>query len=139
MFRKILVALDLEHESRARLCLETAFRAGGEEALYQLLSVVPPLGGSMIASFLPRGYDRQLLAKWQKALHHFSEPYAAQHRLQHLIAHGNSYEEIERIAAEEQCDLIVMAAGRRGALGATATHVLRDSRIPVLMARSATH
>jgi nucleotide-binding universal stress UspA family protein len=61
-------------------------------------------------------------------------------RMESLMTHGKPWREILRVAAERDCDLIVMGVQGRGAIdlllfGSTTQHVVREASCPVLTLR----
>lgn len=61
-------------------------------------------------------------------------------RVESLMTHGKPWREVLRVAAERDCDLIVMGVQGRGAVdlllfGSTTQHVVREASCPVLTLR----
>jgi len=76
-----------------------------------------------------------------KELLHEIKPTDPEVPYKHILGNGEPTQEINRIAEENQADLIVMAThGRRGlsrvVLGSVAEAVLRNASCPVLMCKS---
>lgn len=139
MFEKIMVAVDLMHENRAARVVSTALSIGGEETQYQLVSVVPPVSAGFVSSFLPKDYDKQMIETARQKLHEFSAAhFPASAKVKHIVAHGTIYEEINRLADEQEADLVVINAtkpGSGGGLGPNAARVSRYSNKTVMVVR----
>ncbi|MBV7433420.1 universal stress protein [Cardiobacteriaceae bacterium TAE3-ERU3] len=139
MFEKIMVAVDLMHESRAARVVAMALSIGDENTQYQLVSVVPPVSAGFVSSFLPKDYDKQMIEAARLKLHEFSETHFPKDaKVKHIIAHGTIYEEINRLADEREVDLIVINAtkpGSGGGLGPNAARVSRYSNKTVMVVR----
>lgn len=138
MFDKIMVAVDLMHEDMAAKVVATALGVGGSHACYQLVTVIASVNGGLVSSFLPRDYDKQVMSAAQEKLHAFSAVhFPADVSVRHIIAHGTIYEEINRLADEQNVDLIVINATKpnsRG-LGPNAARVARNSNKTVMVVR----
>ncbi|MDO4435197.1 MAG: universal stress protein [Cardiobacteriaceae bacterium] len=137
MFERILIALDLDYLDHIEKTKQAAFALGGDKALYQLVTVLPPLGGSMVSSFLPVGYEKKIMAGLQERLHEVSALHFAGKQVKHIVAHGTVYEEISQIADKEHSDVIVVITGKsKGqALGPNAARIARYSHKPVFIIR----
>lgn len=138
------------HPTDFSACSEHAFRiasdlAGLHGATLIVLHVAETLGpenvtyGEVISQLEPEGYRQRLT----RELRQVSPAAGSGITVRHILAEGDPAVEIERIAAEEQCDLIVMGThGRTGLsrllLGSIAEHVIRHVSCPVLTVRTAT-
>lgn len=141
MFKKIMLALDLEHKNGAEKAVKAALDIGGEKAdevIFQVLTVIPALGGGFVSSFLPKNYGEQMEQKIMDALHEFTRShFPTNSRVKHIVAHGIIYDEINRLAKEQNSDLIIIVSGKPGSsgLGPNAARVARYSDKPVLVIR----
>lgn len=137
MFERILLALDLDYLDNIEKAAQAAFALGGDKALYQLVTVLPPLGGSMVSSYLPVGYEKKIMEGLQERLHEVSALHFAGKHVQHIVAHGTIYEEVSQIADHERSDVILVITGKsKGqALGPNAARIARYSHQPVLIIR----
>ena len=135
MFKRILVAVDLDQPQVNARVIDCALAVADEESLIQLLTVVPRLGGSMVTSFLPMNYEKKALEHAQTALHQFSERALAGRKVKHFVAHGSIYEEISRIAREQNSDILVLGSGKNPIIGPNSARVMRYCPKPVLIAR----
>lgn len=107
-----------------------------------VLHVVESLGpenatfGEVAESLQPAGYDQRLLDD----LRQVRPDVPPEIHVEHLLAEGEPSAAIERIAAERQCDLIVMGThGHRGLsrllLGSVAERVVRRANCSVLVVK----
>lgn len=138
MFNKIMIAVDLTHESRAARVVATATSIGNDDTHYQLVCVVPPVSAGFVSSFLPKDYDKQMIEVARQKLHDFSaKHFPASAKVKHIIAHGTIYEEINRLADEQDADLVVINATKPGGsgLGPNAARVSRYSNKTVMVVR----
>ncbi len=143
MFKDILLAVDREHEASWQKALPVAIehcRTFG--ARLHVLTVVPGLGVGDVSSFLPMGYERQILDKANQWLHAFARDQVPSGiSVQHIVGHGKVHREILRAAAEIGADLIVMASHRPELadylLGSNATYVVQHAKCSVLVVRGA--
>lgn len=141
MFKKIMLALDLEHIDGAEKAVQAAINIAGEkteETVFQVITVIPSLGGGFVSSFLPKNYGEQMEQKMMTALHDFTKShFPANSRVKHIVAHGIIYDEVNRIAKEQNSDLIIIVSGKPGSagLGPNAARVARYSDKPVLVIR----
>lgn len=139
MFKRLLVPVDLEHPVSAEKLVRNALQIGGASAEYILISVIPPIGGGIVASYLPKNYDKRLKEEMEVKLkafvhEHFS---ADKERFQYLVAHGPVYEEINLAAKQQQVDLVVVSAVKPGSkgLGPNAARIARYGNKSVLIIR----
>lgn len=140
MFKRLLVPVDLEHPVSAQKLLRTAIELGGESAELIVMSVIPPIGGGIVASYLPKNYDKRLKEEMEARLKDFVSancPQDALARCQYLAAHGPVYEEINRAAKQHQADLVLVSAVKPGShgLGPNAARVARYGENNVLIIR----
>lgn len=135
MFKKILIAVDLDEKQFHDKMIETALKMGGEETVYQLLTIIPPLGGSMVASFLPAGYEKKFIQKAQEGLHAFSEKHLPNQKVKHIVMLGTIYESILQTAEHEHSDLMILSAGNQENLGPNVARVLRYGKKTAVVVR----
>lgn len=141
MYKDILLPVDREHEAswRQALPVATAYcKAFG--ARLHVLTVVPAFGVGDVSSFLPMGYEQQLLDKASQWLQGFARDHLPSGiPVQHIVGHGKVHREILRVAAETGADLIVMASHRPELadhlLGSNAAHVVQHAKCSVLVVR----
>ena len=108
-----------------------------------VLHVVETLGpenvtfGEVATQLEPEGYRRRLEADLRRV----KPPVPAEIRVDYLLIDGSPAAGIERVAAENHCDLIVMGThGHRGIgrllMGSVAEGVVRRAACPVLTVKS---
>ncbi|MDO5090944.1 MAG: universal stress protein [Cardiobacteriaceae bacterium] len=139
MFKRILLPVDLEHPASAQKVVQSALEVGGEAAEYLVMTVIPPIGGGIVASYLPKNYDKRLKEEMEARLKDFvAEHFAGvAERFQYLVAHGPVYEEINMAAKKHHADLVVVSAAKPGSygLGPNAARVARYGENNVLIIR----
>ncbi len=141
MFRRILVAIDIEHErSWARALPEGAHLAGCHGAELHVVHVVPPYESSLVGSFFPEDHERRVIEEAKRVLARIASEADLGGVEPHLhVAHGSVYEEILRAADTLGADLIVLHAYRPGRkdflLGPNAARVVRHASQSVLVFR----
>jgi len=138
--RVILQPTDLSDHSRCAFQI-AADLARQHEATLLVLHVVETLGpenatyGEVVSQPEPESYRRRL----EDDLRRFV-PAPAGVAIRYLMAAGEPAQEIERVAREQACDLIVMGThGRAGLIrllmGSIAEQVIRSAPCPVLITK----
>lgn len=137
MFKQILVAVDLEYPALAEKAVRTALTIGGKEAQYIVMTVLPPIGGGIIASYLPKNYDKRLKTEMEEKLKTFMHERFPDAALRYAVAHGPVYEEINLLAKQQNVDLVIVSASKPGSsgLGPNAARVARYGENSVLIIR----
>ncbi|OOH91451.1 universal stress protein UspA [Pasteurellaceae bacterium 15-036681] len=139
MYNKLLLAIDLNNLTSAKYVVDTALQitAQNPDAVYRVVTIIEPMDDSFISAFLPKNFDKSVVEEANKALHDFTKanfPEGA--KVQHIVAHGTIYEEINRIAEEKSVDLIVMLASSKPqakGLSSNTVKVARHSEKPMLI------
>jgi nucleotide-binding universal stress UspA family protein len=140
MFKKVLLAVDLDEEASWRRALPAALEAcRAESAVLHVLNVAPEVN-AQISSFFPADANRKLLDATKGALHEFVTKHVpADIAAREIVVQGTIYKEILAVAQRVGADLIVMGARAPGVrdilLGANAAHVVRHARCSVLVVR----
>lgn len=140
LFRKVLASVDLgDPQSSIRVVQAALEVIAGDDTLH-VVNVVPSYGSSMVGSFFPAGHEEKAIAKAKEELHAFTAKHVpAGVRVQHIIAHGNIYEEILSAADKVSADLIVIGSHRPELkdylVGPNAERVVRHSLRSVLVVR----
>ena len=140
MFKHILAAVDLgDPETSTRVLNGALAVMSGDDTLH-VMTVVPDYGMSIVGSFFPKEHEHQLIEHATSELHAFTAERLPEHtRVQHVIAHGNIYEEIIKRANDLDVDLIVMGSHRPALetflLGPNASRVMRHARQSVMVVR----
>lgn len=142
MFKNVLLAIDLAHKEEQEAALEAAKKYVEEGSNLHVISVIPPIdGGGFVQSFLPADYDKELVAKAQKALHEFTHSHLPQlEKIKHLVAHGKVYEKITDVAQQLDIDLIITMASikkdkQSSGFGPNVARIVRNSNCSVLVLR----
>ncbi|RMF90828.1 MAG: universal stress protein [Nitrospinota bacterium] len=138
MFSRILFPTDFSrHATKVLECLPALKNAGLEEVV--LLHVINPIKAARWISV-----DESVIARLKREAQSQMEAIIAQicsaHGLsgRYRIAVGVTYQEIVRVATEEQVSLIIMGSHGRGfvrgaVLGSVTQNVLRHTRTPLLI------
>ncbi|MBE2894162.1 universal stress protein [Spirabiliibacterium falconis] len=145
MFNNILIVIDLSHLNEARRLIQTALdmTEHQEKTVYRVAGIVPAPTNSIVSSFLPKNFDKDVLAEANKKLHEFTQGiFPEGKKVQHIVAYGTVYEEVNRIAEEKDVDLIMMMATQKArqkqkkeGLSSDTVKVARYSHRPVLVMR----
>lgn len=141
MYNKLLIAVDLNDLKSAKFVVDTALSitAHNPDAIYRVVTIIETNDDSFISAFLPKNFAKSVVDEANKALHEFTQanfPEGA--KVQHIVAHGTIYEEINRIAHEKSVDLIVMLASSKPnakGLSSNTVKVARHSEKPMLILR----
>jgi nucleotide-binding universal stress UspA family protein len=119
------IARDLARQNRAViLLLHVAESPGPEQISY----------GEAAARPQPEAYFQRLLVEMRSLF----KPLGSEVPLQYLIVEGHPATEIERVARDRHCDLIVLGTNGRSPLqrmllGSTSSHLLHRAHCPVLI------
>ena len=141
MFKTILLTLDLPNvETQAKAVKVAVAQAQSSGAKLIVMTVVPDFGSSLVGSFFPEGFETEMLEDSNKRLHDFTKAEIPDDlTVQHVVAHGTIYQEILRVAEEQNCDLIVMASHRPEVqdylIGPNAARVVRHASCSVTVVR----
>lgn len=141
MYNKLLIAIDLSDLESAKYVVDTCLdlTAKNPNAVYRVVTIIEPVDDSFISAFLPKNFDKSVVEEANKALHEFTQAhFPAGSKVQHIVAHGTIYEEINRIAEEKSVDLIVMLASSKPqakGLSSNTVKVARNTDKPVLILR----
>ena len=139
MYKEILLSVDLEDENSWRKALPTAVEyAKAFGSRMHVITVVPEFG--MVRQYFPDNYEERVKESEKAKLHEFTaDKIPDDVPVQHIIAHGAIYREIDKAAEEINADLIIMASHRPELgdylLGPNAARVVRHSKRSVLVVR----
>lgn len=139
MYKEILLSVDLEDDNSWRKALPTAVEyAKAFGSRLHVISVVPEF--RLVRQFFPNDYENQVKETVKRKLHEFTaEKVPDEIPVQHIIAHGTIYEQINKAAEQIDADLIIMASHRPELgdylLGPNAARVVRHSKRSVLVVR----
>ena len=140
MFKKVLLAVDLNYEASWRKALPVALAwCRLEGASLHVLNVAPEVT-AQLSAFFPSDANRKILDESLARLRKFvADHVPGDIPVQDIIAQGPVHREILEVSEQIGADLIVMGAPAPGVrdilLGANAAHVVRHSRRSVLVVR----
>ncbi len=141
MFKEILLAVDLGDPDSSKKALSVAVELSqGAGARLQVLTVVPGFSMSIISQYFPENFEEKSLAGAAQQLNDYiGANIPSDIATQAIVANGTIYKEILRVAAESDCDLIVVASQRPELkdylLGPNAARVVRHATCSVLVVR----
>lgn len=141
MHDSILLPVDLQHPETWERALPAALRLAGETGTIHLLGIVHDFGSSMVATFLPKGYETKILQAMKEDLDRFATQHLPdQSRVQIHVGHGHVAETIIKTAKRFAADLIVMASPHPDELRSILVSrdvnaVVRHSPVSVLVVR----
>lgn len=141
MYNKLLIAIDLADLKSAKYVVDTALKitANNPNAVYRVASIIEPVDNSLIAAFLPKNFDKSVVAEANQKLHEFTKAHFPEgSKVQHIVAYGTIYEEICRISEEKSVDLILMLASsnpKAKGLSSNTVKVARNTTKPILVLR----
>lgn len=141
IFKKVMAAVDLGDPESAASVIEASLELIDKGDTLHVACVVPDYGMSVVGSFFPEGHEKEAIAKAQEALHELTAKYVPKGiPVQHMIAHGNIYEEIIEAADQVSADVIVIGSHRPKLkdylLGPNAARVVRHAVQSVLVVRT---
>ncbi len=141
MYKRILLSIDLNHESSwdkaLPIAAELAHVGGGE---LHVMTVVPDFGMSIVGNFFPDNFEKTALAEAATQLKDFVSGHVKDGvPVKIHIGHGTIYEEIIHTAGKIDADLIVVGSHRPELqdylLGPNAARVVRHAKQSVLVVR----
>ncbi len=142
MYKNILLAVDLNHDSSWQASLPTAMEmARGGGGTLHLLAVAPDFGMAMVSGFFSKDFERDALQQLHGELQKFAETHVDKDLPNEIhIAQGAIATEIIRVAEEQGVDPIVMASHppdevREFLVGSNADRLVCHSPISVLVVR----
>ena len=141
MHDNILLPIDLQHPETWEKRPPAALTLAGETGTIDLLGIVHDFGSSMVATFLPKGYETKILQSMKEDLDRFAvERLPDQSRVQIHVGHGHVAETIIKTARRFAADVIVMASPHPDELRSILVSrdvnaVVRHSPVSVLVVR----
>ena len=138
-FEKILVPVDLGHDSSWREALPTAIdQAQHAGAKLHIVTVIPEEPPQL--AWLPDDYSERMIAYAKPKLDKLVEAHVpADINVEQHVRQGSIYKEIVELAQEQGIDLIVMASHRPELkdylLGPNAARVVRHVECSVMVVR----
>jgi nucleotide-binding universal stress UspA family protein len=139
-FKNILATVDLGDQESSKMVMNAALELLDKGDMLNVVCVVPDYGMSVVGSFFPEGHEHEAISKATEALHAFTaENVPKGQKVQHIIGHGNVYEEIIDAAEKVDADVIVIGSHRPKLrdylLGPNAARVVRHSTRSVVVVR----
>lgn len=140
MYKSILLAIDLAHESSWTKAAPTAAAlADVYNADLHVMTVAPRIRGAMVAQHFPADFEAKAAATSVQELSDRAARLFPGRKLQLHVSTGRVYRSIIDTAKAQNCDLIVMASHRPELgdilIGPNADHVLRNTPASVLIVR----
>nr|WP_162623717.1 universal stress protein [Paracoccus saliphilus] len=141
MHDNVLLPVDLQNPESWIKALPVARRLAGESGIIHLLGIVHDFGSSMVATFLPKGFEEKALRAMKEALDDFAgQHFPDESRVRIHVGHGHVAETILKAAAKHGADLIVMASVKPDELRSIlisqdANTVVRHSPVSVMVVR----
>lgn len=140
MYKSILLAIDLAHESSWTKTAPTAASlADAFKADLHVMTVAPRVRGAMVAQHFPADFEQKAAATSAQELSDLTAKLLPGRKVQLHVATGRVYRSIVDTAKSQGCDLIVMASHRPELgdilIGPNADHVVRNTNASVLVVR----
>lgn len=140
----VLCAVDVSNSGLDLSVIKEAHRiAAMDGAQLDVITVVPDFGMSVVGSFFDADHHDKALAEAQARLSALvTEALGAEvnGKVRHVVSTGNAYEEILKVAAADEADLIVIGAHKPDfkdyLLGPNAARVVRHSTCSVYVVRA---
>ena len=141
MHETVLLPIDLQHPESWEKALPAAKALAGDRGVIHLLGIVHDFGSSMVATFLPKGYEQSVLQQMKQSLDAFAtKHFPDEARVQIHVGHGHVAETILKAAVRHKADLIVMASDNPDELRSIRVSrdvnaVVRHSPVSVMVVR----
>lgn len=141
--KPVLCAVDISNENRDVEVLKKAARlADMEQAQLDVITVVPDYGMSVVGAFFDASHHEQAVQEARRRLNDLvTDALGAEtnQKVRHIVATGNAYEEILKLARADGAGLIVIGAHKPDfkdyLLGPNAARVVRHSDCSVYVVR----
>lgn len=140
MYKSILLAIDLAHESSwAKAAPAAAVLTKAFGATLHVMTVAPPIRGAMVAQHFPADFEKNVAQTAAKELASVAAKALPGLNAELHVAVGRVYRSIVDTAAQNNCDLIVMASHRPelqdALIGPNADLVARHTKASVMIVR----
>lgn len=141
MYKTILLPIDVQHEASWQKAIPVARELLDEGGELHLLGVVHDVGNAWVASYLPKGYEKQALTAMKASLSDLAaKELSGDMRVKTHVGHGHVTETILEMADKISADLIIMASRspdemRTFRVGSQADRIVRHSPISVMIVR----
>lgn len=139
----VLCAVDISNPHRDDNVVKAAARlAGLDDAQLDVITVVPDYGMSVVGAYFDQNHHDKAVAEARKRLNDLVLDVLgeeANSKVRHIVATGNAYDEILRVAGADKASLIVIGAHKPDfkdyLLGPNAARVVRHSDCSVFVVR----
>lgn len=139
----VLCAVDISNPHRDDNVVKAAARlAALDEAQLDVITVVPDYGMSVVGAYFDQNHHDKAVAEARKRLNDLVLEVLgeeANSKVRHIVATGNAYDEILRVAEADKASLIVIGAHKPDfkdyLLGPNAARVVRHSDCSVFVVR----
>lgn len=137
----VLLPIDLQQPQSWETALIAVQRQIDKGGTIHLLGIVPDIGSSMVATFMPKGYEEKALKAMKEGLNEFAaEQFSDDVTVKTHVGHGHVAESIVKFAENANVELIVMSSPKRDELRSIliSSHtnaVVRHSPCSVLVVR----
>jgi nucleotide-binding universal stress UspA family protein len=140
MPENVLLPIAVNQPESWQKALPAAIRQAGEGGTIHLLGIVQDFGSSMVATFLPKDYEKTVLEAMKASLNEFAAEHVKGVTVKTHVGHGHIAETILKSAKKLGADLIVMGSQkpdelRSLLLSSYANAVVRHSPISVMVVR----
>ncbi|RJX70701.1 universal stress protein [Vibrio sinensis] len=142
MYKQILVPVDLNDQGFSDKAVELAiWQAKHSNAEIHLLTVVPGIHMSMVASYFPKDAAKKMKLEVEQLLKQFASQHIDDQVVYKVhVAEGKTYSTILEYAEKLGVDLIVIPSHKRSKLnkvmlGSVASKVVENSTINVLVVK----
>lgn len=143
MTQSVLCAIDVTHPEDTEVLKQADKMARMDDAALDVVTVVPNLGVTLVASYFDEHFQDQLVTETKKKLSDFVSAVLGEDRnkaIRHIVATGSVYEEILQVAKQVESDLIVIGARKphlkEFLLGPNAARVVRHADQSVMVVRT---
>ncbi|MFO7770291.1 MAG: universal stress protein [Roseovarius gahaiensis] len=139
----VLCAVDISNPHRDDNVVKAAARlAALDEAQLDVITVVPDYGMSVVGAYFDQNHHDKAVEEARKRLNDLVLDVLgeeANSKVRHIVATGNAYDEILRVAEADKASLIVIGAHKPDfkdyLLGPNAARVVRHSDCSVFVVR----
>lgn len=140
MHENVLLPIEVNQPESWAKALPAAIRQAGEGGTIHLLGIVQDIGSSMVATFLPKDYEKKALEAMKASLNDFAKAHVKGVKVKTHVGHGHVAETILKAAKKHGADLIVIGSNkpdelRSMLLSSYANAVVRHSPVSVMVVR----
>ncbi|CCN45105.1 putative Universal stress protein A [Vibrio nigripulchritudo MADA3029] len=143
MYKNILVPVDLNDEGFADKAIELAvWHAKNSDAKVHLLTVLPGIHNSMVATYFPKDAASQMKKDVKAQLQKVADESLTKAKISNEahVAEGKPYAAILKHADKLNVDLIIMPSHKRSklnkaVLGSVASKVVQSAKVSVLVVK----